>query len=192
MWMTLLWDPRLTELGITVQPADYEQPHWRLLAAWLTVNGSWDDVPDWARQWQLDTLGGDHHCFGRALDLYGNPYAGAGFVLQWPDGAAQRTPEADRWANIPIEAGFDWTVGAGPYSWAKYGNADVLMGLGLPYPPLPWELNAIAALGGVHVSYFGVWQEHGPELEPEPEPEPEPDSCWWYLQQWWKCVWGKL
>ena len=194
--MGLLFDPRLTQLGVTVTPADRTQPHWALKAAWLTVNGSWDDVPQWARQWQLDTLGGDHHCFGRALDPYGNAYAGAGFVLSWLDGAVQRTPETDRWANIPIEAGFDWSVRAGPYSWGKYGNAEVLQGLGLPYPPLPWErislsdlydLGDVHASGGVHVSYFAVWQESGPEVEPEPVP-----SCWDYLGMWWKCVRGRL
>ena len=186
--MTLLWDPRLSQLGVTIRDCDKSLLHWKMLAAWLTVNGSWDDVPDWARQWQLDTLGGDHHCFGRALDIWGNAYEGAGFVLEWPDGADQRTPEADYWANIPIAAGFDWTQTTGPYSWYKVGNADMLCGLGLPYPPTPWDPAVdSSALGGVHVSYFAVWQESSPEQEPEPVP-----SCWDYLGLWWKCITGRL
>ena len=147
--MTLLFDDRLTQLGVTVTEADRSKPHWKLLAAWLTVNGSWDDVPDWARQWQLDTLGGDHHVFGRALDLYGDLCPGAGFVLGWPDGQAGTTPEPDGWANLPINAGYDWQETAGPYTWTKYGNSDVLRGCGLPYPPLPWQPGVYLSL--IHI-----------------------------------------
>ena len=188
-----LWDPRLDQLGVTVSEADTTRDYWRLKAAWLTVNGSWDDVPDWARKWQLDTLGGDRHVFGRCLDKTGNPLMGAGFVLSWPDGADQRTPEADGWANLPINAGFDWQRQHGPYSWGKFGNSAWLTGLGLPYgdPMLPWLSTGEAhATGGMHVSYFCCWQECGPVVEPEP-PEPEP-SCWSYLGQFVKCIFGRL
>ena len=164
------FDPRLVRLGVTVEPADYTQPHWRLQAAWLTVSGSWDDVPAFARPYQRDYLGGDHHVFGMARDLLGYTLPGAGFVLVWPDGAAQRTPaDSDRvdWADCPIYAGYDWAQMAGPYAFGKFGNADKLCGLGLPFPPLPWQPQGDAyAEGGVHVSVFGVWQECEPETEP--------------------------
>lgn len=132
------------------------------MAAWITENGSWNDVPGCARQWQLDTLGGDHHAFGRAEWAAGVPHMGAGFVLIWPDGGAQRNPEPDGWANLPLGSnGFDWRVTQGPYStymFPSQGCTDKLVGLGLPYPLLPWQEGSIVALGGVHVSYFGVWQ----------------------------------
>jgi len=189
--MTLLWDPRLSQLGVTIRDCDKSLLHWKLLAAWLTVNGSWDDVPDWARQWQLDTLGGAQHSFGRALDQNGDVCPTAGFMLKWPGMTSEdqkwRLPHADGWANDELWNGYDWAQTSGPYSWNKAGNADVLCGLGLPYPPLPWQPSGVYAEGGVHVSYFAVWQESSPEQEPEPVP-----SCWDYLGLWWKCITGRL
>jgi len=96
-----------------------------------------------------------------------------------------RTPEADGWANLPISAGFDWAQATGPYTWQKVGNADKLCGLGLPYPPLPWEgvmswqgeydegrtLSEARAAGGVHVSFFGVWRCYDGEPVEPPPPE---------------------
>jgi len=166
------WDPRLDALGLTVERAEDTQPYYRLIAAWLTVAGNWDDVPQFARQYQQDVLGGDHHVFGMALDAQGKPLPGAGFVMVWPDGGAQRTPaDCNRpdWADLPIYAGYDWAQVSGPYTWAKYGNADRLCGAGLPFPPLPWQPQGDAyAEGGVHVSYFCVWQAADAEVEPPP------------------------
>jgi len=188
-----LFDPRLTQLGVTIEHADYSAEHWRLIAAWLTVNGNWDDVPHWAKVYQLDTLGGDRHVFGRAYNKDGTIAPYAGFWLEWPDGDDMRTPEPDGWANLPISAGFDWAQTTGPYSWQKVGNSDKLVGLGLPYPPLPWETSslpdnravgadgsvllsyeqgthwtAVYALGGVHVSFFGVWRCYDGDSPPPP------------------------
>lgn len=139
---TLLWDSKLSDLGVTVQYV--AGARYRLIAAWTTQSGSWDGVPDWARQWQLDTLGGDHHAFGRCLDVGGNAI-GKTFMLSWPGGADSRTPEADGWANIPL-AGQNWNPanGPGPYTWEAL-KGDKLVGIGLP-------LNN-------HWSFFGVWQE---------------------------------
>ena len=168
------WDPRLDALGLTVERAEDTQPYYRLIAAWLTVAGNWDDVPQFARQYQQDVLGGDHHVFGMALDAQGKPLPEAGFVMVWPDGGAQRTPaDCNRpdWADLPIYAGYDWAQVSGPYTWAKYGNADRLCGAGLPFPPLPWQPQGDAyAEGGVHVSYFCVWQAADAEVEPPPPP----------------------
>ena len=185
------FDPRLVRLGVTVEPADYTQPHWRLQAAWLTVSGSWDDVPAFARPYQRDYLGGDHHVFGMARDLLGYTLPGAGFVLVWPDGAAQRTPaDSDRvdWADCPIYAGYDWAQMAGPYAFGKFGNADKLCGVGLPFPPLPWQPQGDAyAEGGVHVSVFDVWQE----CEPETEPPPPPPQSWRCRLAGWLRAWAE-
>jgi len=190
-----LWDERLDPLGVRVIDADTTEPHWWLKAAWLTVNGSWDDVPDWARKWQLDTLGGAQHAFGRCLDKDGNPLMGAGFMLEWPGMADEdkkwRLPQPDGWANDELWAGYDWTHpgGGGPYSWRKAGNADVLRGLGLPYPPAPWDLDGLHAQGGLHCSFFGVWQEREAIVEPEP---PQQEKCWEYLWQFFRCILGRL
>ena len=156
------WDSRLTDLKVSVGgTVDKTKPYWRIIAAWLTVNGSWDDVPAWACQWQLNTLGGDHHAFGRAVFQDGSLAAEAGFGLTWPDGVDTRLPEPDGWANIPLYASYDPAKGPGPYSWLKAGNAERLDGLGLP-------LNH-------HVSFFAVWQLTEPAPEPPPvEPPVEP------------------
>jgi len=164
--MPALWDERLTQLHVRLVPADCSEPCWRLKAAWITVNGDWDDVPGWALAWRRDTLGGDHHVFGRAEQANGAAIMSASFELSWPDGADRRSPESDGWANMPIYAGFDWSQTEGPYGWAHVGNGDRLQGVGLPYPPLPWETaqsGLAGPSGGMHVSYFGVWERAGGE-----------------------------
>ncbi len=138
----LLWDGCLNVLKLSVERVDGAR--YRIIAAWLTENGSWENVPDWARRWQRDTLGGDHHAFGCCLDKAGSPI-GKTFLLSWPTGQADRTPEADGWANLPL-AGQNWDPanGPGPYLWEAL-KGDRLRGLGMP-------LNH-------HVSFFAVWQE---------------------------------
>ena len=177
------WDPRLTQLGLTVEPADRTKAHWRMVAAWLTVAGNWDGVPDFARPYQQDVLGGDHHVFGMALDTFGNPISDAGFVMMWADGGDQRTPvDCGRpdWADLPIYAGYDWAQTSGPYTWQKFGNADKLCGVGLPYPPLPWQPQGDAyPAGGVHVSFFYVAQATDAEVDPPPPPPPPPPKPGW-------------
>ncbi len=161
-----LWDPRLTQLRATIDGSkvDYSKTYWRIIAAWITVNGSWDDVPAFAKPYQKDTLGGDHHVFGRALFRDGTVATTAGFTLSWPDGSDGRLPEADGWANLPLQAGFDPKVTSGPYKWVKFGNAETFAGAGMPFT-LPWT--TLQPAGGVHVSYFVVWQEWVP-VEPTP------------------------
>jgi len=143
--VSILWDSKLDSIGVTVKRVDGAR--YKLIAAWVTQNGSWD-VPDWAHQWQLDTLGGDHHVFGRCLDASGN-VLNKTFVMQ-NGGVASRTPEADGWANLPM-AGQNWNPanGQGPYIWYPL-NGDVLVGLGMP-------LNN-------HWSFFGVWKDTKPSL----------------------------
>lgn len=165
------WDPRLTQLNVTVEqnPA----ARYQLMAAFITVNGSWDDVPDWARVYDVPSFperGGDHHVFGLCLDAQGNVLYQKGFVLSWPDGAAGATPEASGWANLPIYGGayYPDQGQSGPYRWATL-NGNELRGIGMPY--------------NHHVSFFAVWREQAagtatptPTATPSPTPSPTPTA----------------
>lgn len=139
-----LIDDRVKALGVTIQKRN---GGWRLHALWMTENGSWDTVPAWAKQWQRDTLGGDHHCYGRCEAA---PVQNQ-FALVWPpfgeDDGCIRTPEGDGWANA-IMAGQNWNPanGQGPYHWFCYGG-DKVVGLGMPH--------------NHHVSFFAVWTLRG-------------------------------
>lgn len=137
----LLWDPYLDEIGVTVQRRDGD---YELIAGWHTENGNWDNVPTWAKRWQDDTLGGDHHVFGRCENDSGHAILNS-FGIIWPGGGDQRTSEANGWANIPM-AGQNWNPanGPGPYEWFAFGG-DKVRGLGMPH--------------NHHVSYFFVWRE---------------------------------
>ena len=155
----LMWDGRMSELGMYVldMPGD-----WDLEAAWITVAGDWDTAPQWAKdRYPWENLGGDQHAYGLAYTKTGLVQTDKGFLLIWPDGAANTTAQSSShpyWGNLPVWAGFDWSVTPGPYSWETYGG-DRIVGLGMPYPPLPWEVSSSAVLGGVHVSFFAVWRE---------------------------------
>jgi hypothetical protein len=135
------WDPLLTELGLTVEVRNGE---FGLVAAWLTVNGSWDSVPDFARKWQMNTLGGDHMFFGRSEDVGGAPLSGTTFAMVWPSGGDTRVTDNTGWANNVL-AGQNWDPknGPGPYTGFMFGG-DKLIGAGMPHN---W-----------HWSFFGVWR----------------------------------
>lgn len=152
----ILWDGRLTQLGVSIE----ENGKHDLVAAWITVNGDWASAPDWAKnKYPWANLGCDHCTYGLFYNEDGTINNQAGFVLWWPDGANQTTADTSShpyWANFPIYAGYDWSVVSGPYDWYKY-DGDKLKGVGLPYPPLPWQ--EVAVMGGVHLSFFGVWEE---------------------------------
>ena len=126
----LEWDARLTEINVSVNRVPGAK--YVMIAAWLTKNGNWDDVPAFAKKWQLDTLGGDHHIFGRCLDINGNPLMAKNFMMK-NGGTAARQPEADGWANLPL-AGQNWQPadGPGPYTWFPL-NGDELFGFGMPH-----------------------------------------------------------
>lgn len=137
----ILWDPRLDELGLTVER---RQGEYQLIAAWVTINGNWDDVPEWAHFWQMDTLGGDHMFFGRAEDADGKPIAGATIAMVWPSGGDTRTTDGTGWGNLVLAGqGWDPAQGQGPYTGFAFGG-DKLIGMGMPWN---W-----------HYSFFGVWQ----------------------------------
>lgn len=140
-----LWDARLDQYGIYVErkPAG----KYFVYAAWMTENGNWDTAPAWARRWQQDTLGGDHHVYGRVETAAGIPIHNT-FVLDWPpytdSGAGSAETGSDGWANLPM-AGQNWNpaTGPGPYLFWCF-DGDRIYGLGMP-------LNH-------HVSFFVVWR----------------------------------
>lgn len=140
-----LWDTRLNDLGVSCEVRNGNR---HLKAAWLTKNGNWDDVPSWAKRWQQDVLGGDHHIYVRIEDKNGNAIHDRS-CMAWPpfgeDEGAIAWPEASGWANF-IMAGQNWNPanGQGPYvTWVDAG--DKLHGLGMPH--------------NNHWSFFGVWVE---------------------------------
>jgi hypothetical protein len=168
--MKLLIDQRITQLGAIVdrRSVSDQEPYWRITHAWVTINGNWDDVPGFAKPFQQDTLGGAHHAYC-ACTLDSELHQGAGFVLE-NGGLTSREATDDGWADFVIgPSGYDWKQARGPYSIRKIGNAEILRGVGLPYPPLPWQ-DGIVTAGGVHVSWFCIWQYTEPAVEPGPEP----------------------
>lgn len=182
--MTRQWDGRLGQLGVTVDEADRLKDHWALTAAWLTVNGSWETAPAWAKEgrWPWNNLGGECDAYGLTFDKNGLIAPGAGYLLSWPDGVVMKTPldcGTRDWANFFLgPSGYNWQAGPGPFNLAKVGIADKLRGLGLPYPPLPWEGRAdVTAQGGCHVSFFAVW-EWAPALRGW-------RALWERVKRWW-------
>jgi len=132
----------LTDIGVKIEIVPGAR--YRIMSAWVTINGNWDDVPAWAKKYQLDTLGGDRHAFGTCMDVNGLVLPKT-FILSWPTGSDGRTPEADGWANLAL-AGQYWNPadGPGPYMWQAV-NGWKLVGLGLPH--------------NYHWSFFVRWQE---------------------------------
>lgn len=216
-------DERCTQLGLTVDPpSDTTRLHWELSHLWLTINGNWDDVPDWAHQFQNDHLGGDHHvyCLGFLRSGARAPQEKL-FMLGWPGDHVffNPKPEHEWYGNVPIDAGFDVAQG---HKGSYYGqinaiSTSIVRGMGLPYPYYPWDAPAstnghgepetvgvdsagmipitrfenvatkdVWALGGLHTSYFLVFQEVDPY-----EPEPEPQGCMARLACAWRCLKGQ-
>ena len=134
------WDPYLDTLGVTVERRNGS---YRLIAAWTTTDGQWDPVIACAKQWQKDTLGGDHNAFGRA-QVSNDIALPETFALIWPGGGDTRLPEADGWANMPM-TGHNWDPAGGPGSYTMFFfGGDKLVGFDMP--------------NNRHVSFFGVWQ----------------------------------
>lgn len=141
----ILWDERLSEIGLSVERRAGE---YELIAAWLTINGNWDNVPAWAHTWQNDTLGGDHNGFGRFENADGTPIQGATLALTWANDTEgdTRISDATGWNNLVISASsptWDPAKQQGPYKLWAFGG-DKLVGLGLPF--------------NQHYSFFGVWR----------------------------------
>jgi len=175
--MYRLIDPRCEALGMTiVEPPDTTRTHWDISHVFLTVNGDWTDpaMPEWALPFQNDNLGGATHGFMLGFGSDGRRQDENLFLQGWPDGHAFFSPhkEHDWWGNCLCTSGYNWQETAGPYYLqANAVSSAKLCGVGLPYPPLPWEPGGLAATAGVHVSTFVVMQEVAP-YEPGPETDP--------------------
>lgn len=139
-------DERCTQLGLfVIPPVETDRLHWELTHLWLTEGGSWDEVPKEFREFQNNHLGGDRHVYVKGFELDGMAAQEADlFVVGWPDGSHKFSPkeEHDWWANVPIDAGFDWGAGTGPY-YAQVNaiSTSIVQGIGLPYPPYPWHID---------------------------------------------------
>jgi hypothetical protein len=162
-----------------VEPPDTTRLHWDISHVWITVNGNWDDVPDFAKLFQNDNLGGATHGFVLGFGLDGQRRQDEKLFLQgWPGNYALFSPhkEHDWWGNCLCTAGYNWAETTGPYYLqANAVSSAKLCGVGLPFPPLPWQPGGAHAEGGVHVSTFVVMQEVAP-YEPDPDPDPvDPD-----------------
>ena len=140
-------DARLDALNVSIDWTGKETQRYWPIAVWMTYDGNWGDVPDWAKPYltNFPEAGGDHNVFGRCLDQYGNALDKT-FLLTWPDGAAGRTPEDSGWANAPIYGGAYYPDAGevGAYTWEALNGLPVT-GIGMPYAR--------------HTSYFIVWQE---------------------------------
>ena len=117
----------------------------QLKYVFITKNGNWDNVPDWAKKFQNDTLGGDHHVFACCLDKDGNAIKGKSFILSWSTGQDVFVSDDDGWANLPV-AGHNWQplINEGGYTVEPF-KGEKFTGWDLPYN---W-----------HWSLFLVWQE---------------------------------
>lgn len=159
------WDERLDDLRVGVNSGPGYR--FRLVAAWITINGDRASAPEWAQKYYGDRpdspswatpgywpeCGGDHHVFGITIDEDGSVQTTKVHEMFWPDdGYDARRPEGSGWANLPLwptsPAWSPSTMGPGPYSFAPK-NGELLFGLGLP--------------DNLHVSYHGVWEEIVPE-----------------------------
>lgn len=132
---------------------------WQVADIFTTLNGSWEPSPEdqfaidqWARDDYLypptdprynQQGGGDHHIQVCVVGLGGERLSGAGVLftsdgvqhLQPPDDPSlitQRNTESSGWCNIPIFS-TSHPPALGPWSAAKFGMADIVTGMGLPW-----------------------------------------------------------
>jgi len=142
------WDVRLDALNVSIDWTDSENKRYWPVAIFITTNGSWDDTPRWAWDAYIANFpeaGGDHNVFGRCETVDGSVILNKTFLLTWPDGNADRTPEGSGWANLPIWGGayYPDQGQVGPYTWEALNGLPV-RGIGMPY--------------NQHVSFFVVWK----------------------------------
>jgi len=131
------------------------------LGSWELDNNRPGEIEPWARAQYLrrefDDAGADHHLFARVLDLEGNPIT-EDIVSMWSDGFDKLgdpafenftrldTKEHSGWGNQPVFNKFNFEAGdSGAWCWGpKDSPSEIVCGGGLP--------------GGMHISFFVVWQ----------------------------------
>jgi len=140
----ILWEPYLDELNAGVEIVDGAR--YQLVAMWHTLNGQWDGVPDYAREYiKVNGGGGDTHAFAIVYNKDGTPLVGKSVLLTWPGGDAGGMTWNDGSVSFFTPGKYYPDQGqTGPYC-VEVLNGDKYLGAGLPY--------------GQHVSIFGVWRE---------------------------------
>ena len=117
------FDPRLTDLGISVKAAGPNST-WRLVSA----------------QYQDETqAGGNHHVYFIVLDASGKQIGGVPCIVDWVGRDPRDKPtialsDPNQPVNFPMYANLDITLKNGPYFAfiEDQGKSDVISGLGLP------------------------------------------------------------
>ncbi len=148
--VTLVWDPRLSDLDIKLTRAGKEpdQPIFRLVAA------------KYLNEWEA---GGLHHVFVEVLDEQGQRILGQPVTLAWPDGKSKMVtedkPAPEFAANSPLYGSME----DGTYKvYVDGAPSDTVSGLGLP--------------GKHHVSYQLTFQRNvetsGAPATPVPTVQP--------------------
>ncbi len=126
------WDPRLDQLGVTVEEAQVPsgQPYWRLIDA------------HWADEQQA---GGTHHIYMEVLDENGNRIVGQPVNVWWGDGNTPGVTED----KTPPDYSWNFQMYAAGYAYnAKVEGmpSDILHGAGM---------GSIEKRNyGIHVSYY--------------------------------------
>ncbi|CAN5642181.1 hypothetical protein BH10CHL1_BH10CHL1_16610 [soil metagenome] len=126
------WDPRLDQLGVTVEEAQVPvgQPYWRL------IDAHWEDEQQ---------AGGTHHIYMEVLDENGNRIVGQPVNVWWGDGNTPGVTEA----KTPPDYSWNFQMYAAGYAYnAKVEGlpSDILHGAGM---------GSIEKRNyGIHVSYF--------------------------------------
>jgi hypothetical protein len=112
-----VWDPRLTELGVRIEPAlvDTNQPYWRL------VEARWSNERESA---------GKHSVYIEVLDAHGARALGQMVVVQWADGSVVLPVENRPPPDWPADFAMYNTLGS--YGVSVCGApSDRIVGLGL-------------------------------------------------------------
>jgi CRP-like cAMP-binding protein len=130
------WDPRLDQLGITVDEAQVApgQPYWRL------IEGRWADEGE---------SSGKHHIFVDVLDENGKRVVGQTVTVFWGDGNMSAGVE-DKPAP---EFGYNFQMYAAGYAYSTKVEglpSDVVKGAGMG--------SIEARFKGIHTSYYFVFQ----------------------------------
>lgn len=130
------WDPRLDQLGVTLQEANVAsgQQYWRL------IDAHWADEAQSA---------GKHHIYVEALDENGNRVVGQPIMVTWPEGALSGVTEN----KTPPDYAYNFQMYAAGYAYTVSVDgmpSDRLSGAGLG--------SIEQRTYGIHTSYYLTFQ----------------------------------
>lgn len=151
------WDARLDTTGTYVEKRS--GAGLEVVACWKTENGSWEPgaVPDWARAWQNNHLGGDHHIYMRAEDANGNPLPGVHFAVLW------NAPHYDQGDELTYDVNHqegwaDFVMGPQNTPANAPGEVGYLAFAFIPGGAGGWKVHRLFMPSNHHHSYFIVWR----------------------------------